>query len=30
MGEWDELEVADGGMEVEVCGLDPGTKYAFK
>lgn len=30
LGGWDELEVATGGMEVEVTGLDPGTKYAFR
>lgn len=30
LGAWEELEVANGGMEVEVTGLDPGTKYAFR
>lgn len=29
-GEWEEVEVRNGLMRVEVGGLMPGTKYAFR
>lgn len=29
-GEWLRMEVAGGGMDVQVLALEPGTKYAFR